>query len=172
MTVVITGQRPGCREAGPIVLAAMMAPGDDGAVAGMLRRCSAATLRHRFHGFTDGMAYLTSQLKASEVVVIATHGALCVGLGVLAADGSGPWEVGVVVEDAWQRHHVGTRLLAALVAEAKRRQVTEIRADVLGEDAFIVGLLRRIGPVTVYVDRETISVDVQLDGVQPGSPGR
>jgi len=171
MTTVITGQRSGYRESGPVVVAAMAAD-DDGAVAGMLRRCSAATLRHRFHGFTDGMPYLNGQLKASEVVVIARHGALCVGLGALAADGSGPWELGVVVEDAWQRHGVGTRLLAALVAEAKRRALTEIRADVLGEDAFIVGLLRRIGPVTVHVDRETITVDVQLDGVPPGSAGR
>jgi GNAT superfamily N-acetyltransferase len=170
MTTVITGQRPGYREPGPVVLAAM-AHGDDDAVAGMLRRCSAATLRHRFHGFTDGMAYLNGQLKASEVVVIARHGALCVGLGVLA-DGSRPWQLGVVVEDAWQRHGVGTRLVAALVAEAKRRGVTEIRADVLGEDAFIVGLLRRIGPVTVHVDRETITVDVQLADVPPGSAGR
>lgn len=171
MTTVITDQRPSYREPGPVVLAAM-ADGDDGAVAGMLRRCSAATLRHRFHGFTDGMTYLNRQLKAAEVVVIARHGALCVGLGVLAANGSGPWELGVVVEDAWQRHGVGTRLLAALVAEAKRRQVTEIRADVLSEDAFIVGLLRRTGPVTVHVDRETITVDVRLTDVPPGSVGR
>ena len=149
-----------------------MAAGDDGAVAGMLRRCSAATLRHRFHGFTDGMAYLDGQLKASEVVVIARHGAVCVGLGALAAGGSGPCELGVVVEDAWQRHGVGTRLVAALVAEARRRGITQIRADVLGEDAFIAGLLRRVGPVTAHVDRGTITVDVQLDGIRPGSAGR
>ena len=170
MMTVITGQRPGYRESGPVVLAAMAPDGDD--VAGMFGRCSAATLRHRFHGFTDGMAYLNGQLKTSDIVVIARHGALCVGLGVLAADGSGPWQLGVVVEDAWQRHGVGTRLATALVAEAKRRQVTEIRADVLTEDAFIVGLLRRIGPVTMHVDHETITVNVQLADSPPEDAGR
>lgn len=150
-----------------------MAHGDHGAVAGMLRRCSAATLRHRFHGCTDGMAYLNGQLKASEVVVIARAGALCVGLGALAAaDGPGPWELGVLVEDAWQRHGVGSRLLEAMVAEARRRQVTEIRADVLREDAFIVGLLRRVGPVTMHAYRETITVDVRIADVAGGDDHR
>ncbi len=161
----------GYRDPGAVVLAALT-PGDHGAVAGMLRRCSAATLRHRFHGFTDGMAYLNGQLKASEVVVTARRGTSCVGLGVLAADGPRPWQLGVLVEDAWQRHGVGTRLVTALLSEATRRRVAAVRADVLAEDAFIVALLRRIGPVTVRRDRETIIVDVRLAGSAFEDAGR
>lgn len=160
MTPVITEQAPRSREPGPVVLAPM-GPGDDDAVAAMFRRCSTATLRHRFHGFTDGMNYLNRQLRTSDAIVVAKYGTSCVGLGVLAG-GSGTWDIGVLVEDDWQRRRIGTRLVEALVAEARRCQVTTIRADVLAEDSFLVGMLRRIGPVSVRLGRGTIAVDVRL----------
>ena len=167
MTTVITvqgpdgGPGPASREAGPVDVASMTADDHD-AVAAMFSRCSAATLRRRFHGITDGMAYLNGQLKASEVVLLAKRGTSCVGLGVLAADDPGPWDLGVLVEDAWQLCGVGTRLVTALVAEARRRQVTVIRADLLAENAFAVGLLRRIGPIAARADHAKITVDVRL----------
>lgn len=166
MTTVIILQEQGnreprSRESGPVALASMT-PNDAAAVAAMINRCSAATLRHRFHGITDGMAYVNGQLRASEVVVIAKRGASCVGLGVLAADSRGSWDLGVLVEDAWQSRGVGTLLVTALVSEARHRKVAGIHADVLAEDAFIVGLLRRIGPIAARADHGTIIVDVRL----------
>jgi GNAT superfamily N-acetyltransferase len=171
MTTVIIEQEPACGMSGAVVLAAM-GPGEDDIVAAMFRRCSTGTLRHRFHGFTDGMTYLNRQLRTSDAVVLANCGESCVGLGVLAGGSGGTWDIGVLVEDAWQRRGIGTRLVAALAEEAKRRHVATIRADVLAEDSFIVGMLRRIGPVTVRLGRGTMTVDVQLTDAAPENPAR
>jgi GNAT superfamily N-acetyltransferase len=57
-------------------------------------------------------------------------------------------ELGVLVEDSWQRRGIGTELVTRLVASARARGVNQIVADVLGEDGFVLSALRRIAPLT------------------------
>ena len=124
--------------------------GDAQGVVAMLRRCSAATLYHRFHGLTDGVSHITRVLAdaAGQELYGAWSGDSCIGLASLAVDGDGSVHIGVLVEDRWQRQGAGSALTGALVDRARDRQLPSLVADVLAEDQFIVPLLARISPIT------------------------
>jgi hypothetical protein len=55
----------------------------------MLGRCSRASLFHRFHGFSDGVAYFGVLLRDGpfEQTLLAWYGSTCVGVATL---GVGP----------------------------------------------------------------------------------
>jgi len=59
--------------------------------------------------------------------------------------GEGVAEVGILVEDAWQRHGLGTRLLDELVAHARDTGLRVLEAQFLAEQAWVAGLLRPHG---------------------------
>jgi GNAT superfamily N-acetyltransferase len=61
-------------------------------------------------------------------------------------------ELGVLVEDGWQRRGIGTELLTRLVASARARGIDDIVADVLGEDGFVLSALRHMGTVVVNIE--------------------
>lgn len=181
MTTVITPQaavaRPLSAEApgrsSVEVILAKAAVGDMTAALAMVARCSRKTLFHRFHGPTDGMAY-TQRLFEDDPrheTLVAWNGSMCVGFATLACDADGVGHLGVLVEDAWQRRRIGTRLTADLVDCAADRGVSTLRADVLAEDRFILRLLRRIGPSTVSFDLGSLSVLVDLSRGQGANPG-
>jgi hypothetical protein len=135
-------------------------PADTSAILAMLGRCSRASLFNRFHGATDGREYTLRMLKDPSVdTLIARVGDDCVGVASLVADGSGRAELAVLVEDAWQRRRVGTFLVRHLVG---RTTIQRLKADVLGEDDFIVRSLRRLGPLRVQISAGTFSVDIDL----------
>jgi GNAT superfamily N-acetyltransferase len=161
------GMTPGTSPLRPLpaqVRLASAGPADTAAVLDMLARCSRSTLFHRFHGFTDGLAYARALLRrpADQETLLAWRGSSCVGLATLYAEAAGRSDLGVLVEDAWQRGGIGSRLVSALIACAHTRRISTVHADVLGEDMFIVRALARIGPLTVSVDRGSYSVDVDL----------
>jgi GNAT superfamily N-acetyltransferase len=68
-----------------------------------------------------------------------------------------------ISEDHWQGRGVGSRLLEAVVGEAAARRHDVIHADVLVEDAFLLRVLCRMGPLTVLRDMGVLSVDVRID---------
>jgi GNAT superfamily N-acetyltransferase len=103
--------------------------------------------------------------------LVAWHGSMCVGFASLTCDAGGVGHLGVLVEDAWQRRRIGTRLTADLVDGAVDRGVSTLRADVLYQDRFILRLLRRIGPSTVSFDLGSFSVLVDLSRGQGANPG-
>ncbi len=132
----------------------------------MLGRCSGATLFHRFHGITDGTAHVRHLVASSgHESLTAWSGGQCVGLATLAVAACGQ-ELGVLIEDRWQRRGVGTSLVERLVASARRRGIDEVVADVLGDDGFILRVLRRIGPVrtTAKCGVYTARVSLHPDG--------
>ena len=55
-------------------------------------------------------------------------------------------DVGVLVEDDWQRRGVGTALLDALVRRVCERGSRFLRADVPEENRFALQVLARLGP--------------------------
>jgi GNAT superfamily N-acetyltransferase len=145
---------------------APLVPAHRPALLAMLRRCSPATLFHRFHGVTDGVPY------AERLVADRGHRSLtawagddCVGLATLAG-GAGGHELGVLVEDAWQRRRVGTALVAGLLGSARAGGVGELVADVLAEDAFVLASLRRLGPVRTSLECGVYTARVALGAMR------
>jgi len=69
----------------------------------------------------------------------------------------------VLVEDACQRRGIGRQLVAHLIAAACARQITELTASVLAENAGIADLLRRVpGEFSANRDGTVINVRVRL----------
>jgi GNAT superfamily N-acetyltransferase len=137
---------------------------DTEAVLAMLGRCSHASLFHRFHGFTDGVAYFGALLRdrPDDQTLLAWSGRSCVGVATLGVGDTGVVDLGVLVEDAWQRRGIGTRLIASLLDEARAKGLTTVHADVLVDDAFILQALRRIAPLSVSADRGSFSIEIDL----------
>jgi len=72
------------------------------------------------------------------------HQAVALASGRLVAEGAA--ELGLLVEDAWQRQGLGRRLLRDLVAHADRSGVRVLKAQLLAEQSWIAALLRPYGP--------------------------
>jgi GNAT superfamily N-acetyltransferase len=124
--------------------------GDDiPAVTAMLGRCSRATLYKRFHGFTDGVAHASQALAGPDQGAFgAWTGGTCIGMANLAVDEEGYADIGVLVEDRWQRRGAGSALIAALVERAKALRLAGLIADVLADNYFLLPLLARVGAIT------------------------
>lgn len=90
-------------------------PVDAVAVREMHARCSAGSLFRRFNtGMSTVPARLVDALLAPPggVSLVAEAGDQVVGMAVTAPlPGTGAAEVGLLVEDAWQRQGIGSRLL-------------------------------------------------------------
>ncbi len=123
---------------------------DKEAVVAMLGRCSAASLYHRFHGFTNGVSHATeaSLSAADHDAYGAWSGDCCVGVASLVIDSGASAHIGVLVEDSWQRRGTGSALVAALAGRALERGRPNLVAHVLADDRFIIRLLARVGPIT------------------------
>jgi GNAT superfamily N-acetyltransferase len=136
---------------------------DTASVLAMVRRCSATTLYRRFHGITNGILATEELLHAegSQSFIARAHDR-CVGVATLTPGPDGA-DIGVLVEDACQRKRVGTALIAALVARARELGVTQLRADLLDENRFLVPVLTRIGPAHTALERGGYHIDIALD---------
>lgn len=139
------------------------AAADRPALERMLARCTGQTRYRRFHGPVTAFPerYLTEALSGS-----ALHFALVacldedaerggtvvegtvVALASCRAVDEGVAELGILVEDDWQRRGLGGDLLGEIVAYAARTGLRALQAQVLAEQPWIVGLLRRHGTCT------------------------
>lgn len=136
-------------------------PGDRPALERMLARCTGQTRYRRFHGPVKVFPerYLTEALSGSPLhfaLVATAEGdgtvvdgtvvdGTVVALASCRAVDEGVAELGILVEDEWQRRGVGSYLLQEIVAYAGRTGLRALRAQVLAEQPWIVGLLRRHG---------------------------
>lgn len=120
---------------------------DAGLLAEMHARCSADTVLRRYHAPMPRLAARLARALLEPVggtsMVLLSGGEL-VAHGVLAHGDEGP-EVGVVVEDAFQRRGHGTRLLYALAVHAAQQGLTELRCHVLPGDDAVPATIRRAG---------------------------
>jgi GNAT superfamily N-acetyltransferase len=92
-----------------------------------------------------------------------------VALASLIRDGSqDSAELGVLVEDAWQRAGIGRRLVAHLIAAAHARGITSLTASVLAENAKAADLLRQIpGAFSLVFDGPVLQVRIRLASWHP-----
>lgn len=140
---------------------------DRAALTRMFERCTLETRYRRFHGPVKAIPgrYLAEALAGGPF-----HYALvgCPAPAAGADEGPAPdpaarpdeivalascrtidegaAEIGLLIEDAWQRRGLGTRLLSALVAHASRAGLRIIEAQLLAEQAWLTRLLRPYGP--------------------------
>lgn len=144
------------------------AAGDRRALERMLARCTGQTRYRRFHGPVTVFPerYLTEALSGRPLhfalVACLDEGAERDGpvVGGTVVDGTvvalascravdeGVAELGILVEDEWQRRGVGGYLLGEIVAYAARTGLRALQAQVLADQPWIVGLLRRHGTCT------------------------
>jgi GNAT superfamily N-acetyltransferase len=126
----------------------------------MFERCTASTRYRRFHGPVKAIPerYLAEALSGSPfhyalVAFLepssAAHARALSGRTVALAScrlvEEGAAELGLLVEDAWQRHGLGTRLVNQLVAHARGSGLSVLEAQLLAEQAWITSLLRPHG---------------------------
>ena len=72
-------------------------------------------------------------------------------------------EIAVVVEDAWQRHHVATLLTNELARRAARRGVTHFTASMLSENRPVVSFMKSLNPKSkVKWDGGNLAADMPL----------
>ena len=159
------------------------AAGDRPALERMLARCTGQTRYRRFHGPVTVFPerYLTEALSGSPlhfalvacldedgaeedgtVVGSTVASGTVVALASCRAVDEGVAELGILVEDGWQRRGVGSDLLREIVAYAARTGLRALQAQVLAEQPWIVGLLRRHGTCTIAGAGHALYVTLSL----------
>ena len=104
---------------------------------------------------------------ADRQAIVAEHdGEIVAVVRYDRAAGTSAAEVAIVVEDAWQGHGLGKRLLRRLAADALEHGVVELTATVLGENHRALGLAHRVAPGT---HRELDHGEWYLDILLPAS---
>jgi GNAT superfamily N-acetyltransferase len=160
-------------------------PPDREALAQMFERCTAATRYRRFHGPVKAIPerYLAEALSRSPFhhalvahlePASAAHARAVSGTAVALAScrlvDEGAAELGVLIEDAWQRKGLGTRLVRELVAHAGDVGLRVLEAQLLAEQAWITGLLRPHGTCRLRsTGNGVLNVTVRLEPARPST---
>jgi GNAT superfamily N-acetyltransferase len=114
----------------------------------MRERCSMASRMARFHAPVRDIpaSYLETVLSdpAASLLAVPERASAVVALASLVPGCGSSAELGVLVEDAWQRHGIGRHLVAHLIAAAPARQITELTASVLAQNGKVADLLRHV----------------------------
>jgi GNAT superfamily N-acetyltransferase len=143
-------------------------PRDRQALTLMLDRCGSETRYRRFHGYVSAFPerYLAEALSGRPahfaLVAEAAGGGTLVALASCRTVAAGVAELGILVEDAWQRLGIGGRLLAEIVNHAERARLTALRAQLLADQAWITGMLRRHGICAAVASRHVVDVTLRL----------
>lgn len=107
-----------------------------------------------------------------EVVGVARYDRLAPQLPAGLAIDPGEAEAAVIVEDAWQRHGIATRLLWRLSSAAADRGVTAFSGTILADNRRMVGLLPSLGEdVQMELSGSEYNVRLRLPGVSPPPAG-
>jgi GNAT superfamily N-acetyltransferase len=157
-------------------------PDDREALARMFDRCTLATRYRRFHGPVKAIPerYLAEALSGGpfHYALVAYAGSPdsprdarprgAVALGSCRTVGEGQAELGLLIEDAWQRRGLGTRLLRDLITHAGQAGLRVLDAQLLAEQAWITGLLRPYGTCRLHSARDgVLNVTVRLAPTPP-----
>ncbi|MDQ0963479.1 GNAT superfamily N-acetyltransferase [Streptomyces sp. B4I13] len=140
--------------------------GDVTAAKDMHERCSARTLRMRYHGpVGDADRYLNHLLspRFGRALAAQTRSGRIVGLGHLLWDGD-ETEVALLVEDGWQRRGIGAELLGRLVAMAGEAGCGSVYAVTQASNTGMVAAMRGLGlPLDYQIEEGTLVVTARLE---------
>jgi len=170
------------------------AAGDREPLTRMFGRCSGRTRYERFHGYVNmfPQRYLTEALSGSPIhyalVALAPPAATAAGPAADGDDGDdghdvivalascraiaeGVAELGLLVEDRWQQHGVGGRLLRELIGHADRIGMRVLKAQIQSEQSWIINVLRSYGTCrTARVPYDILDVTLRLPHASPPPP--
>jgi GNAT superfamily N-acetyltransferase len=86
-----------------------------------------------------------------------------IGLASLLDSGHGWADLGVVIEDRWQRQGVGSLLVRDLLSKASVRGIALVKAEVLATNAGLIRPLRRVdSELHVTWDGHTVEATLRL----------
>lgn len=143
-----------------------LVPSDVDALLAMYERCSPDTTYRRWHGHLRSFptAYLSALLAGADqhIAVVARRESRVIGFASAAETVPGTREIGILVEDRWQRRGVGRRLQSILLTESVALGTQYVRAEVLASDAWLVDALRVLGPTSVRTESGIMTAEVQL----------
>jgi RimJ/RimL family protein N-acetyltransferase len=132
-------------------------------------RLSSLTVERRFHGakrhLSEPLAHRFTQLDGCDQVgLVATTGSWgrIVGVARYARVSASSAEVAFVIEDAYQHHGLGRRLMQRLAATARENGITEFVAEVLPGNAPMFNLLDHVGRSATRFAGGQCEVHVQL----------
>lgn len=118
---------------------------DAGRVVAMHARCSSRTIVQRYHAplprLSDRLARALLE-PSGGLSILATVDGEVVAFGILSEGPSGP-ELGLLVEDHWQRQGLGTKLLRSLAVEAANRGATSVVCTVQPGNTAVLATVRR-----------------------------
>lgn len=144
-------------------------PGDTQALVAMHDRCSLETRTARWHAPIRGIpaSYLAEVTacapgRAALVAVKATQLYELIGLASACLVSPDIWELGMLIEDAYQRQGIGRAMLRVLVDDVIRRGARELVAVSLDERRSILNNLRELGPVAFSAEATTVTARVLL----------
>ncbi|PYC78865.1 GNAT family N-acetyltransferase [Streptomyces tateyamensis] len=158
------------------------APDDKAAALAMHGRCTAATLRKRYHGpVADADRYLDHLLdpRHGQTLAVETADGRLVALAHLMWDDDSA-ELAVLVEDDWQRRGLGLDLLRRMAALAAEAGVATVYAVTQAGNTALIGAMRRLAlPLDYQVEDGTLVITAHLAGAAeqlpspwPSVPGR
>lgn len=143
-------------------------PADAAELDAMMARCSLDTRYRRFFAPVRTMpieyrrGVLAGDPGRHDALVVQQPTGEIIALASLVAAPAGA-ELGLLVEDGWQRQGLGTTLVHELVARARERGVQRLRATVLPTSARLVLWLGRIVPMeSSRLDGDGISAVYRL----------
>ncbi|HLM18891.1 MAG TPA: GNAT family N-acetyltransferase [Acidimicrobiia bacterium] len=148
-------------------------PDDAPRLVAMFERCSPAS---RYSRFLAPVAHFpashlvdvvrSSPVRRSWVVEdLTTSDVVAVASWFRNPEACGPdgAEVGLLVEDAWQRHGHGAALLDTLAESARTASITTFVAHTLADSRHVHRLLRHLGATTIDCAGHICTLHVSLD---------
>ena len=126
-------------------------PDDAGRLRALHARLSFDSVYHRFFApmrslpsaVAHDLANVDHERRLALVAEADDESLVAVARYAVVAEAPLTAEIAVVVEDAWQRLGLGTRLLHELLRAAEARGIRAFRADVLATNQRMLRLLRR-----------------------------
>jgi RimJ/RimL family protein N-acetyltransferase len=142
-------------------------------------RLSSMTVELRFHGAKRELSVplahkLTDMNGKDDVGIVATTGTRgrIVGVGRYSRLSPTSAEVAFVVEDAYQHHGIGHRLLERLMEIALKNGITTFVAEVMPGNLPMVKLLEGAGPTHMRLSGGVYEIVLDLAGVKSEVPAR
>ncbi len=131
---------------------------DQEAIVAMGRRCSRQVLAQRFHAYVHAFpcAFVDSVVGNADdrinLVAVSMPLRQIVGIGMWCQTSPRSGELGLLVEDAYQRQRIGSRMLNGLVEAAIAKGSPTFEAVVLREH--VEAALRLAGPTASHLNLE------------------
>ena len=133
----------------------------------MHERCSVQSRYQRWHGHvrTFPRAYLADLVAPGDdqLAVLARLDGTVVGFASAARVDESTRELGVLVEDGWQHRGIGRLLVSALVTQCLLDGATQLRAEVLADDAALLTPLRALGPARTTSSHGVLRLTVEIE---------